>query len=375
MRAYDDAKLDALMDSAGMDLVLASSRHNVRYLTGGYIYHFNERSQRMGSGRYLAFVGVPKRTAANAFYIGTGGERHGLDVLPMGIEHRDLDAGDASSSSRVAARIQSFVGPRATVGVEMPFLPADAFVALRSALPHATFIDATDLLHELRAIKTPDEIAALRAVSERIAAAIQEGFGAGYDGVTTHEIARAVERAMGAANVAFLWALTNAGPGYLRAPSGTRWERGRLFHLDCGGEVGDYLADICRMGSLGEPSALGRALVDECLAVQDTVRGRLRAGMTYGEVKDAARGALAGSTHAAIGRIVAHGIGMVSHEQPMINRPDQADRILAEGHVLSVETEFLHPEIGHVKIEDTVAIAPQGAVGLGDGGRALRVIG
>ena len=58
--------------------------------------------------------------------------------------------------------------------------------------------------------------------------------------------------------------------------------------------------------------------------------------------------ALASSSHAKIGRIVAHGIGMVSHEQPMINRPEQGGRTLAAGHILSLETEFLHPEVGHV---------------------------
>lgn len=376
MASYDTAKLDALMDAAGMDLVLASSRHNVRYLTGGYVYHFNARSQRMGSSQYLAFVGVSKGRAADTFYVGAGGEERGLDVLPMSIAHRTLDAGDAHSSPNAAAiHAESLVGPQATIGVEMPFLPASAFAALHTALPHATFVDATDLLHDLRAIKTEAEISALREVSDKVAAAIQAGFRTGHDGVTTREIAGAIEREMGAENVAFLWAFTNAGPGYLRAPAETRWERGRLMHLDCGGEIGDYLADICRMGSLGAPPALGQELVDECLAVQGVVRGQLRAGMTYGAVNAAAQAALAGSAHAKIGRIVAHGIGMVSHEQPMINRPDQAGRTLAAGHVLSVETEFLHPEIGHVKIEDTVAITPEGAEGLGDRGRALQIIG
>jgi len=66
---------------------------------------------------------------------------------------------------------------------------------------------------------------------------------------------------------------------------------------------------------------------------------------------------------------------MVSHEQPMINRPDQAGRTLQRGHILSLETEFLHPEVGHVKIEDTLAITPHGTDGLGDIGRELQVIG
>ena len=376
MIPFDSAKLDHLMDEAGMDLLLASSRHNVRYLTGGYVYHFHERGQRMASTQYLAFVGVPRGRVGDAFYIGASGEKMGLEVLPLWIGQRNLDAGDAATSAAAAATLAKAYGAASgTIGVEMPFLPASTLRALQAGLPSATFVDATDLLHELRAIKTDAEIAILRAVSDRVATAIQAGFHAGHDGVPTRELAATVEREMSTHGVTFLWAFTNAGPGYLRAPSETRWERGRMLHLDCGGEEQDYLADICRMGALGEPPALGRALTDACLEIQGMVRRQLRAGMTYGEVNAAAQDALQSSSHAAIGRIVAHGIGMVSHEQPMINRPEQAGRTLQSGHILSLETEFLHPEIGHVKIEDTIAITPNGAQGLGDIGRELQVIG
>lgn len=376
MAPFDGAKLADLMDAAGMDLLLASTRHNVRYLTGGYVYHFHERGQRMGSSQYLAFVGVPRGRVEDAFYIGASGEKMGLDVLPLWIGQRNLDAGDASSSAATAAMIaQSHGATSGTIGVEMPFLPASALAALQTGLPGATFVDATDLLHELRAIKTDAEIALLRDVSDRVAAAIHAGFHAGYDGVPTRELAEKVEKEMGAHGVAFLWAFTNAGLGYLRAPSETRWERGRMLHLDCGGEKQDYLADICRMGALGAPSALGRELTDACLAIQDVVRRQLRPGMTYGEVNAAAQDALQSNGNATIGRIVAHGIGMVSHEQPMINRPEQAGRTLQSGHILSLETEFLHPEVGHVKIEDMLAITANGAEGLGDIGRELQVIG
>ena len=37
--------------------------------------------------------------------------------------------------------------------------------------------------------------------------------------------------------------------------------------------------------------------------------------------------------------------------------------------VLSIETDFEHPEVGRVKVEDTVVVTPQGPEGLGDLGR------
>jgi Xaa-Pro aminopeptidase len=280
-----------------------------------------------------------------------------------------------TSTTAAAESVRATVdGGSARIGVEMPFLPAQALATLQSSLPGATYVDATDLLHELRAIKSEAELRVLEEVSDKVAESIQAGFRSGRDGVTTRELAANVEREMGARGLSFLWAFTNAGPGYVRAPSDIQWRRGRMLHLDCGGEEGDYLADICRMGALGQPPAIGRELTEQCLEIQGRVRGQLRAGLSYGEVQAAAEETLGRSRHAGIGRIVAHGIGMVSHEQPMINVKSQAGRRLEVGHVLSVETEFHHPEAGHVKIEDTIAIGPGGPRGLGDLGRELQIV-
>src|SRR5262249_32742416 len=207
-----------------------------------------------------AVVGVPRASIEDAFYVGGIGEKLGLDVLPMWIARRNLEAGNVTRSAAAAADLGKSVLNGGKVGIEMPFLPAAGYAALQSALPHAQLVDATDLLHELRAIKTEAELSKLGEVSEKVAGAIRDGFRAGRNRTTTREVAAAVEKAMGERGLAFLWAFTNAGPGYVRAPSDIKWERGRLMHLDCGGEEGDYLADICRMGSLGEPSALGREL-------------------------------------------------------------------------------------------------------------------
>src|SRR5437870_2764417 len=195
---FDGAKLSGLMADAGVDLVLASTRHNVRYLTGGYVYHFNERCQRAGSSQYLAYVGLPRRVE-DAFYVGAGMEQGGLGVLPMWIERRELRGGNVAASTATAAEAAraTLNGGSPRIGVEMPFLPAQALAALQSSLPGATFVDATDLLHELRAIKTEAELRRLEEVSDKVAAAIQVGFQSGRDGITTRELAANVERAMG----------------------------------------------------------------------------------------------------------------------------------------------------------------------------------
>ncbi|MBZ5590561.1 MAG: aminopeptidase P family protein, partial [Acidobacteriia bacterium] len=212
----------------------------------------------------------------------------------------------------------------------------------------------------------------LRTVYDRVAAAIQAAFAAGRPGITTAEIARRVEREMTSRDLTFLWAFTCAGPGTLRAPSSARWEQGRVLHIDAGGEEGDYLADICRMGCLGEPSPLAKDLHAACLEVQARVRQIVRAGLPCRELVREGERAVREHRLASYGRFVAHGIGMVSHEQPDLS-PTNA-RPLEAGMVLSIETEFVHPEVGHVKIEDAVAVTQTGCEGLGDLGREWHIV-
>jgi Xaa-Pro aminopeptidase len=373
MVPFDAQKLNRLMDHAGVELVLACTRHNVRYLTGGYYYHFHANATRMGQTQYLPFVGVPRGRVEEAFYVCRGEERGELEAAVPWIAQRvDALRGTLPAAESASKTIQQLGLAEGTIGVELPFLPADAFLALQHGLPKARWVDATPILDELRAVKTPTELARLRTVYDRVAEAIQSAFAAGKPGVTTAEIARSVERELARRDTAFLYALVCAGPGRLRAPSSARWEQGRVLHIDAGGEVGDYLADICRMGCLGEPSRLAQDLHSACIEVQGRVRKMIRPGLPCRELLVEGERAVAEHRLSPYGMFVAHGIGMVSHEQPNISSTNT--RPLEAGMVLSIETEFIHPEVGHVKIEDAVAVAEGGCEGLGDLGRDWHVV-
>jgi Xaa-Pro dipeptidase len=373
MYPFDVKKLDRLMAEAGLDLFLACTRHNVRYLTGGYYYHFHANATRMGQTQYLPFVGIPRGRVDEAFFVCRAEERGQIEAAVPWISHRiDALRGTLPAAERAIKTIQTLGLAEGTIGVELPFLPSDAFRALQRGLPKARLVDATPVLDELRAVKTPTELAHLRTVYDRVAEAIQAAFATGKPGITTAEIARCVEREIVLRDMAFLYALVCAGPGTLRAPSSAKWERGRILHIDAGGEAGDYLADICRMGCLGEPSRLARDLHSACIEVQGRVRQLVRPGLPCRELLAEGERAVAEHRFSQYGKFVAHGIGMVSHEQPDIS-PTNA-RPLEAGMVLSIETEFIHPEVGHVKIEDAVAVTENGCEGLGDLGRDWHIL-
>jgi Xaa-Pro aminopeptidase len=373
MVPFDAKKLADLMEEAGLSLILATTRHNIRYLTGGYAFHFFERFTRIGRSQYLPFVGLPQRGLGEAFYIGHPDEAGQIEAEGLWIGNRPTASRSTIDAAEGAAAATQRLGlANATIGVELPFLPTDAFLVLQRLLPQAQFVDATTVLDRLRAVKSPAELTHLRTVYDRTAEAIQATFASGAPGISTAAMAERVRREMANRGLTFLWAFTCAGPGTLRAPSRARWERGRVLHIDAGGEDRDYLADICRMGCLGEPSALARDLHAACLEVQDHVRGLLRAGLPCNQLLLEGERAVRDHRFAPHGRFVAHGIGMVSHEQPEITSTNP--RPLEAGMVLSIETEFIHPDVGHVKIEDAVAVTEGGCKGLGDLGREWHIV-
>src|SRR6201985_3216329 len=64
---FDAGRLDRLMEEAGMDLLIATSKHNVQYLLGGHRAFFFDYMDAMGLSRYLpVFVyakGAPQKSA------------------------------------------------------------------------------------------------------------------------------------------------------------------------------------------------------------------------------------------------------------------------------------------------------------------------
>jgi Xaa-Pro aminopeptidase len=373
MIPFDGEKLERLLGGRNVDVVLATTRQNVRYLTGGYYLPFFARTPRFGGSQYLSIVAIPAKDLASAFYVGRKdpimNERDYIDVFgPFWITNTHwvprggtMSAAAAETAAQVL-RHQGYAG--GTIAIESSFLPADAFEALRRTLPEASFVNATPILADLRAVKRPAELERLREVHQITAEAIHAVLSDGHAEQTTRQIATDVQRRVEERGASFLYAFTNVGPGFLRAPSSAPWGRGQGLHVDAGAELDEYIADIARMGSVGKPPALAMDLFHACLEAQERVRSAVRAGLPCRDLWRIGTEAVTSGRWGQYGRFLAHGLGMVSHEFPEVN--EKSTGALDASMVVSIETEYLHPDAGHVKHEDTVVVTPIGHEGLGD---------
>src|SRR5579864_8257244 len=80
---FDTTRLDRLMDEAGMDVLVATSKHNVQYLLGGHRAFFFESMDAMGLSRYLPVFVYQKGAPEKAGFFGHRMEGFQNEVKPF----------------------------------------------------------------------------------------------------------------------------------------------------------------------------------------------------------------------------------------------------------------------------------------------------
>src|SRR5690349_22023560 len=73
---FNTAHLDSLLDASGIDVLVATSKHNVQYLLGGYRFFFFDYMDAIGTSRYLPVVVYVAGKPEQAAYIGHRLETH-----------------------------------------------------------------------------------------------------------------------------------------------------------------------------------------------------------------------------------------------------------------------------------------------------------
>lgn len=371
----DLARIDRLMEAAGFDVLLITSKHNVQYLLGGYRFIFFVAMDAIGHSRYLPVVIYQRGKPDTAAYVGNRMEGGEHAVHPFWIPNLKLQCWGSVDAATVALdHLKSIGASGARIGFEPGFLPMDAHRVLAAGLPD--MVDATAMLEEMRAIKTPVELALLRTASEKITAAMGATIAAAQEGWTKSRIIEELRRQETLLGLHFDYCLLTLGPSHNRAASDQVWQAGEVLSIDSGGNWHGYIGDLCRMGVLGDPDTELQDLLAEVESVQQAAFAHLRPGALGADMIAAAEAVLKAGPNAACNDFFAHGMGLISHETPflMTNHPVayvgiHATRPLEPGMVLSVETTMMHPRRGFIKLEDTLAITESGYEMFGTTGR------
>jgi Xaa-Pro aminopeptidase len=356
------------MDEAGIDVVIATSKHNVQYLLGGHRANFFDYMDATGITRYLPVLVYVKGAPEKAAYIGHRLEGFQTKNTPLWTpETQTSSAGSVDAMQKaVAYMAKAGIKPK-RIAAEYGFLPFDAANVLRAAFPDADWVDALYVLERQRAKKSASELVTLKIASEAVLASMKAVIDSHGPGATKAEVVEALRREETNRGLTFEYCLITAGTSLNRAPSDQHWQQGDIMSIDSGGNYHGYIGDICRMAIQGEPDAELEDMLAEVEMIQRAAMKPIKAGALGRVIYDAGEPLRAKSKHHNHLDFLAHGMGMVSHEAPRLTDhgpvpypADYADSPLEAGMVVSVETTLLHQVRGFIKLEDTVVVTDTG---------------
>lgn len=227
----------------------------------------------------------------------------------------------------------------------------------------------------LRTRKDAEELVRMRAAAALASQVWTEVLPLVRPGVRELELAAEIEyrmRRAGASGPAFETIVASGPRAALPHGRATAkpLQKNELVVFDWGAILHRYCSDLTRTVFLGRAPARVRKWYDAVRTAQQAACGMLRPGVAAEVVDAAARSVLRQQglaryfTHST-----GHGLGIEVHEEPRLAR-GQKTRLEA-GQVVTIEPGIYLPGIGGIRIEDDLAITPEGATQLTNAPREL----
>jgi Xaa-Pro aminopeptidase len=222
------------------------------------------------------------------------------------------------------------------------------------------------LVEGLRAVKDEAELDAMRRASAITSEAFDRLSQERFVGRTERELAWRMQELfheLGADGEAFD-TIVAAGANGARphADPGERTiEAGQLVVVDAGAKLDGYCSDCTRTFATGPlPERLKEAYA-VCLQAQQAGVEGVRPALAGIDADAVSRAVVESSPFAGtFGHGLGHGVGLEVHEAPRLSPTAAPDEVLAAGNVFSVEPGVYLEGEGGVRIEDLVALGPDG---------------
>lgn len=284
-----------------------------------------------------------------------------------------------------AALCERFGLRQGRVGIEVPayYLHPLHYVRVKAFLGAALASEATNLVHDLKLVKSPAELAYIREAAQRADAAVPVFSAALRVGRSELEIAGEVYQALLSSGSGLAASPINLVSGERSgfshgAPTERRLQRGDFGSVEYGATCKRYTATIGRQFCIGLPTPRMQELYDLILRASDACVAQIRAGVPAVVPHEAARRVIAeaGLDHC---RVHTTGYGLAPGFPPTWGEPMHllggSTYTLQAGMVVSVEPPvFIGDERLGVRIIDNVLITETGAERLTHASRDLIVV-
>ena len=251
---------------------------------------------------------------------------------------------------------------------------------LRKRFPNAEVKDFTPILDELRAVKSPREIALIRRASQLAGLGLIEAMKSTRPGGREYQLDAAARYVflVNGAKLQGYRSIIGAGTAnifnmhYYR--NSDELKDGDLVLMDYAPDYGNYVSDIARMWPVnGKFAPWQRELLQFVLEYRNAILKRIRPGVTTRAIQDEAKTAMEPVFEKtkfskpiyekAARNLVERGGGVFSHPVGMAVHDDgrYANGPLKPGHVFSIDPQLRVPEESlYIRYEDVVVVTETG---------------
>ncbi len=348
------AKLQGLMQKAGIGAFVAETGSSLEYFTG----------VQWGRSERVTAAVIP--AAGDPVIVTPAFEEPSVrETLEISADVRPWNE-DESPTLRIVQALKDRKVKPGKIAVE----PTTRFFivdGLRRLGGGYDFVFGEKLVNACRQIKSPAELALMQVASDITIAALRYVHGQVQPGMTSRDISGLMNKttvALGGA-VEFSLVLLNEASAYPHGSHQAQTVReGSVILMDCGCNVYGYESDISRSWVYGAASAKQRKVWDTVRRGQDIALETAKIGAPVGKIDDAVRafyekeGWGPGYRLPGLSHRTGHGIGLDGHESPYLVHNDMTP--LQAGMCFSDEPGIYIPGEFGIRLEDCWHMTPEG---------------
>ena len=244
------------------------------------------------------------------------------------------------------------------IGLNFPSYPHSNFLALKKLLKNKKFIDVSQELGKLRAVKSNSEINKIKEACKITLGIYRHIEDFVRAGISEIEILNEINKQMIMHNcleaypsvVAF--GENSAVPHHV--PGNRKLRRGGLLLMDVGVSYENYCSDITRCYAIGKASEMQKQIYEKVSnALNGTISG-IKQNVNPSELYKIAESHL----HKKMPHAIGHGIGIEAHDFPSLGAKSPA---LQQNNALAIEPAIYIPEKFGIRLEDNVIVKKENA--------------